>query len=116
MSAPTGPALEAHLRSFAAGRADGWTHDEWLGLLSQLAERGYDTSNPDSIGLHLERERIVLWVSEIRGVGPRRAEAIADAYASLWQLGHSDPLEISARAHVPFFLAQAISDSLARVW
>jgi len=113
MSATSAPDLEIHLRTFAAGRPDGWTHDEWLGLLAQLTERGYDTSNPDSIGLHLERERIVLWVSELRGVGPRRANAIADAYASLWQLSHAGPVEIAERARIPYFLAQAIAASLA---
>lgn len=112
MSVAPASNLEIHLRSFASGRPDGWSHDEWLALLGQLTERGYDTSNPDSIGLHLERERIVLWVSAIRGVGPRRAEAVADAYASLWQLAHADPLEIAARARIPFFLANAIRDSL----
>ena len=43
-------------------------------LLDRIASRGFDVSDPDSLGLALERERLVsvLRSIDIKGLGPKR--------------------------------------------
>lgn len=34
-----------------------WNHEEWLGFLDYLKEKGYDPINPDKVGLLLEEKK-----------------------------------------------------------
>ncbi|HEY0035397.1 MAG TPA: hypothetical protein VGB66_01855, partial [Longimicrobium sp.] len=50
--------LQADLRAFAIARPSGWNHEDWLGFLDFLREKGHDLSAPEEIGSRLERERL----------------------------------------------------------
>lgn len=56
-SRSTDDRLNAELDRFVAEHPGGWNHDEWLGLLGTLRDRGYETSDQDAIGLALEDRR-----------------------------------------------------------
>jgi hypothetical protein len=49
--------LGSELDRFVSEHPDGWNHDDWLGLLGNLRDRGFETSDPDAIGLALEGRR-----------------------------------------------------------
>ncbi len=34
-----------------------WNHEDWLGFLDYLKEKGYDPINPDKVGLLLEEKK-----------------------------------------------------------
>jgi hypothetical protein len=56
-SASLDDGLGAELDRFVADHPGGWNHDDWLGLLGSLRERGYETSDQDTLGLALEGRR-----------------------------------------------------------
>lgn len=79
------------LMDFVLTHQHGWNHHDWLGLLSELTDAGFDTSDPDHIGMALERERVrqLLEDAAVRGLGPKRREAVADRFATAWNLQHA---------------------------
>lgn len=102
------------LKEFVDTHRTGWSHHEWLGLLGELTDAGHDTSDPDHIGMALERERVKLLLEEamVRGVGPKRREAVARHFATVWNLQHASVEDL---AEVPGFhrgLAEALHESL----
>lgn len=103
--------MKGIIKEFYEAHQAGWNHEEWLGLLDQLAGLGHDVSNPDSIGLGLERERVEASVRGlgIRGLGPRRIEAIADQFASLEALRAAGPEDIKGRTGIPAKIAGEIA-------
>lgn len=106
--------LKVQLREFVERHPDGWSHDEWLELLAALSDRGVDTEDPERIGTALEHERIltVLEGAPVKGLGPRRREALASRYGRLWDLRHASVDDI---AQLPSFhrgLAQAVHQAL----
>ncbi len=106
--------LISHLRSFVQEHPHGWSHDEWLGLLFHLSQNGIDTGNEDAIGLALERERLLhtLGNLSIQGLGPKRREALATHFGSLWNLMEATPDEIAGVPGLHRTLAHQISDVL----
>jgi len=87
--------LTADLREFVRARPDGWGHADWTGFLDHLASRGHDTSNPDEIGMQLERERLTSKLGELGLSGPR-AKKVVDQFGTLWSLRHADAAELQA--------------------
>jgi len=71
-------------------------------------------SDPDSIGLALERARVrsVLKQSGIKGLGPKRIESIATEFSFLPQLRDTDPSQMAARTGVPGKLAREVIEKL----
>lgn len=109
-------ALDAELKDFVRGHIHGWSHDHWGGLLAGLAERGHDVSDQDLIGLRLERAHILATLErlELKGVGAKRRERLADHFPTLWKLRHAEVEELAA---VPTFhrsLAEALHAALTR--
>jgi len=106
--------LTRELESFVQDHPNGWSHDEWLELLYHLSQKGHDTRNEDAIGLALERERLVqtLGQLEIRGLGPKRREALATRFGTLWSLMEATPEEIAGVPGLHRTLADQISDVL----
>lgn len=88
--------LQADLRSFAAARPGGWNHDEWLGFLDSLRASGHDCSDPEAIGASLERERLYVVLDGIEGVGPKRVQALAERFGTLWSARHASVEELVA--------------------
>ena len=103
-----------HLRGFVASHEEGWNHHEWLALLAELTDAGFDTSNPDHIGMELERERVKLFLEQasVRGLGPKRRDAIAERFSTVWNLRHASVDDLS---DIPSFhkgLANALHEAL----
>lgn len=107
-------ALLTELRAFLSDHPNGWSHDEWLGLLFHLSESGIDTSDEDHIGLALERERLhrTLENLDIKGLGPKRREAIASQFGTLWNLMSASEDDVAAVPGLTRSLAHQISDVL----
>jgi NAD-dependent DNA ligase len=106
--------FRAQLRAFVDAHPHGWNHHEWLELLAGLTDAGVDTTNPDQIGTALERERVlaVLEGLDLKGLGPKRREALAAHFGGLWNLEHASSEEV---ARVPGFhpaLAKAVHKAL----
>jgi NAD-dependent DNA ligase len=106
--------FRAQLRAFVDAHPHGWNHLDWLELLAGLTDSGVDTTNPDQIGTALEQERVLACLEglEIKGLGPKRREALAAHFGGLWNLEHASADDI---AQVPSFhpaLAKAIHKAL----
>ena len=106
--------FRAQLRTFVEAHAGGWNHHDWLGLLAELTDSGVDTSEPSRIGAELEHERIltVLETVDVKGLGPKRREALADRFGRLHDLRHASAEQI---AELPSFhkgLAEAVHRAL----
>ncbi|MDP9349142.1 MAG: hypothetical protein M3P24_08380, partial [Gemmatimonadota bacterium] len=101
-----GPDLRADLREFIAGRPHGWGHDDWTDLLGRLGGRGHDVSNPDQVGLSLERERLASVLERVEGLERRQAEALADRFQTLWSFRHASTDDIASAAGIDHDLAE----------
>ncbi|CAN5664595.1 hypothetical protein BH23GEM8_BH23GEM8_07030 [soil metagenome] len=106
------PDLKKHLKDFASGRPQGWTHDDWESFLGHLRTQGHDTSNADAIGLALERERLSLALQQVEGLGPRRIKNLAERFTTVWSLRHADVEAIAEVANVRRDLAERIKSSV----
>jgi len=106
--------LLPQLRAFVQNHPHGWSHDEWLGLLYHLSEDGIDTRDEGHIGLALERERLLHTLGNlgIKGLGPKRREALADRFGSLWTLMEASPEEIAGVPGIQRSLAEQLADVL----
>ncbi len=106
--------LRTQLRAFVDAHPHGWNHHEWLGLLAELTDSGVDTTDPDLIGALLEQERILACLEglDLKGLGPKRREALAAHFGRLWDLKHASADDI---ARLPSFhpaLAKALHKAL----
>lgn len=101
--------LQTELHEFASARRDGWSHDDWLGLLDRLRERGHDTDDPERIGSLLERERLAVMLAGVQGMGPRRVEALLQRFGSVWALRNAGVDEIAATPQIPRSLAERVA-------
>lgn len=109
---PKQPDLKKELRDFASARPNGWNHEDWLAFLEDLQSRGHNISDREAIGLALERERLLMALNRVRGIGPQKREAIADHYSNLWQLRHAEAEEISRVGSVSAKDAERIKSEL----
>lgn len=106
--------LHRELRDFAAARPEGWDHRDWINFLESLQGRGFDIQDRDAIGVALERERLDLALSSVKGLGPQRRRALVDRFGHVWTLRNANPAEIAEVARVPLDLAAAARDAVAR--
>jgi len=102
------------LRDFVAGHRQGWSHHDWLELLAQLTDAGVDTSDPDAIGIALEQERVLAYLEalDVKGLGPKRREAVAARFPRMWDLTHAS---VEALEEIPSLhggLAKALHAAL----
>lgn len=90
------------LRDFVQEHEKGWNHHEWLELLAELTDAGVDTSHPETIGSALEEERVLAFLegANVKGLGPKRREALAGRFGKMWDLKHASVDEI---AELPSF-------------
>lgn len=108
------PDLRTDLREFASARPEGWSHDEWLGLLDSLRERGHNISDSESIGRELERERLSVTLERVPGLGPKKVEAVAARFGTLWSLRHASAEEIASVPSIPRNLADRIAETVRK--
>jgi len=104
--------FRVQLRSFVEGHPGGWNHHDWLGLLAELADAGMDISDPSRIGMELEHERVlaVLEKVDVKGLGPKRREALARRFGQIRELHGASTEEI---AGLPSF-HQGLADAVHR--
>lgn len=109
-----GKRFKGYMKDFVSEHSSGWSHREWLGLLAELTDAGYDTSDPDHIGLVLERERLesVLEGASVKGLGPRRRQAVAQRLGTVWNLQEASVDDLSEIPGVHRKLAQALHAAL----
>lgn len=106
--------LRDRLRDFVERHPDGWSHQEWLELLAELSDMGVDTEDTDRIGSALEHERLltVLEQAPVKGLGPKRREAVANRFGRLWDLKHASVEEIASLPSFNRGLAEALQDAV----
>lgn len=104
--------LRRDLREFVQAHPGGWGHNEWIGLVNLLRDRGHDTTDTDAVGLALERERLTLVLERVPGLGPRRVKAIADRYPRIWNVMQAGAEEIATAANLPRSVANRVKDAL----
>ena len=106
--------FKGYLRDFVSAHDNGWSHREWLGLLAELTDAGYDTTDPDHIGMALERARVelILEQASVKGLGPQRRAALADNFGTAWNLQHASVDDLSGIPGLHRRLAQAIHRAL----
>lgn len=106
--------FRGRLRDFVQEHRDGWNHHQWLELLAELTDAGVDTSRPETIGSVLEQERVLALLEsvDVKGLGPKRRETVAERYPRLWDLHHAS---VEDFAQLPAFhkgLAEALYEAL----
>jgi hypothetical protein len=106
--------LASEMERFVEEHPNGWDHDGWTGFLTHLANEGHDVWDRDGIGLGLERVRLVQVLNrmEVKGLGLKRTEAIADHFGTLWNLMCASSEEVARATGIPRALAEQISDVL----
>lgn len=111
-AAGSGAGLQKDLRQFVEAHPGGWGHNEWIGLVNHLRDRGHDTSDTDAVGMALERERLTLVLERVPGLGPQRVKAIADNYPRLWNVMQAGAEEIATVANVPRAVAEKVKKAI----
>jgi hypothetical protein len=106
------PDLRSDLRDFAAARPQGWGHEDWVGFLDNLRERGHNVEDRDQVGHMLEQERLSLVLEKVPGMGAQRVRSIAEKFGNLWQLRQADADRIAREANVPRPLAEKVAEAV----
>jgi hypothetical protein len=89
------PDLRKDLRDFASGRPQGWEHDDWLNFLEALQGRGHDIKDREAIGTALEKERLDLALTAVKGIGPQKRAALIERFGNVWTLRRAEADEIA---------------------
>ena len=110
---PKGPDLRADLRAFITARPAGWGHEDWLAFLDHLRERGHDTSDPETIGQALERERLTSMLERVQGMGPRRVGSLVDRYETVYSCARADVDDIAALPGMTRALAEKVRQAMS---
>ena len=103
--------MEQHLNAFIEAHPEGWDHVQWLGLLADLEENGFDVSDTAAIGYELENQRLAweLRRREVPGLGPKRIDAVVEHFGTLWSLQHAEVEDFAdIRKSVPGKLAEKV--------
>ena len=104
--------LKSEARGFVTGRPQGWNHDEWLGFLDDLRQRGHNVEDRDAIGSMLERERLGAMLERVEGISPQRVRSISERYGNVWRLKDANAEELARDAKIPQPLAERILESV----
>jgi hypothetical protein len=102
------PDLKKDLREFAAGRPQGWSHDDWLSFLEDLQSRGHNIEEREEIGRALERERLDIALEKVGGVGPQKRRALVERFGTLWSLRNASAEDIASAGNLPQDVAQRV--------
>ncbi|MDH3270771.1 MAG: hypothetical protein OEN56_05530 [Gemmatimonadota bacterium] len=99
-----------HLQAFIEAHPEGWQHHEWLELLAELDQNGFDVSDTDAVGWELERERLSweLRRKGVPGLGPKRIDAVVERFGTLWRLQHAEPEQVAEIKTIPGKLAEQV--------
>ena len=102
--------MKDQLREFVEHHPDGWNHEEWMGLLAELEHSGADVSDPEGVGSALERCRLEWELSRrpVKGLGPKRSEALAERFGTLWSLRQASVDDIAQVPTINRSLAEKV--------
>ena len=81
-----------------------------MSLLAELRREGADVSDIDGLGLELERTRLG-WELErrsVKGLGPKRSEALVDRFQTLWGLRQASVDDVAALPTISRSLAEKV--------
>ena len=103
--------MQRQIQAFVEAHPDGWGHHEWLGLLADLESAGEDVSDAEAIGARLEEERLgaTLRGFGVKGLGPKRIEAVVDRFGTLWSLSQASADDIAEIKTIPSALAGQVA-------
>lgn len=106
------PNLKKDLREFASARPQGWGHDDWIAFLEDLQRRGHDVRDRDAIGLALEKERLDLALSSVKGVTAPKRKALVERYGNAWNLRNAPADDVAAVAGIDREAADRLKSAL----
>jgi hypothetical protein len=101
---------DVELRRFVAEHPNGWEHADWLELLQRLRQHGQDTGDADGLGRALERQRLMILLGHVPGIGLKRMQAITDRYPNVWTLRQAGIDGLAASVNIPASLAERIQE------
>ena len=102
--------MRQHLIDFVQAHPDGWGHQDWLELLADLEQKGFEVQNADAVGLELENVRLAeeLRRQEVPGLGPKRIDAVVDRFGTLWSLRQAQVEEVADIRTIPGGVAEKV--------
>lgn len=106
--------LDEALRAFVTEHPRGWNHAEWEGLLGHLSKSGVAARDPDAIGIALEQRRLAATLERlgVRGLGPKRRDAVVDRFARIWDLKHASVDEVAGLPSLTRQIAEDLLDAI----
>ena len=106
--------MKERLRAFVERHPDGWNHEDWMGLLSDLQQEGADVGDPERVGRELERTRLEWELSrrQVKGLGPKRSEALVARFGTLWGLRHASVDEVAQVPTITRPLAEKVIQAI----
>ena len=106
--------LRQMLRKFVTDHPHGWDHHAWERLLGDLRGAGLKAGEPTELGLELERMRVLLLLEglPVKGLGPKRREAVATLFPHVWDLQKATTDEL---LQLPSFTRKIAEDVLAAI-
>ena len=106
--------MNERLRAFVERHPEGWNHEEWMRLLSELQQDGADVGDPAQVGRVLERTRLEWELSrrQVKGLGPKRSEALVARFESLWGLRQASVDEVAQVPTITRPLAERVLQAI----
>jgi hypothetical protein len=104
--------LQADLRAFVQARPAGWSHDDWVSFLTDLASRGHDVSDAERIGARLEQERLAVVLGSVQGLGPKRVQSLVERFHTLWSTRAAGADDLAGVAGMTRPLAERVAEEL----
>jgi len=100
--------MKKQLKAFVERHPDGWSHEDWMGLLAELEQSGTDVSDAALVGLELEKTRLAweLGRRSVKGLGPKRREALVGRFQTLWELKQASVDELAETPTITRDLAE----------
>ena len=102
--------MKKQLRAFVESHPDGWDHGDWLGLLTRLGNEGEDVSDPEAVGVALEKTRLEWELARrsVKGLGPKRSTALVDRFETLWKLRQASIDDVAELPAIPRDVAEKV--------
>ena len=106
--------MKQRLREFVERHPDGWDHEEWMRLLADLQQAGEDVEDPATVGRTLEKTRLEWELSRrsVKGLGPKRSEAIVDRFESLQGLRQASVDDVAQVPTITRSLAEKVVQAI----
>ena len=106
--------MKDRLRAFVERHPEGWNHEQWEALLEELGQNGSKVGDPTEIGLALEKTRLEWELARrsLKGLGPKRREALVDRYETLWRLKQAPVEDVAEVPTITRSLAEQVVQAI----